>query len=69
MAVSDYEIMQKGKSYTYKTLTVFCEKFPNNQYYFLIGEVLCVLFPLGAIRSDLPESADSCGSASEMECL
>lgn len=37
-AVSDYEIMQKGKSYTYKTLTYFCEKFPNNQYYFLIGE-------------------------------
>ena len=37
-AVSDYEIRQKQKSYTYKTLEYFCREFPGNEYYFIIGE-------------------------------
>lgn len=37
-AVSDYELLQGGKSYTYKTLEYFCRRFPQNEYYFVIGE-------------------------------
>jgi len=36
-AVSDYEINQKGVSYTYKTLLYFRNKFPDDQVFFIAG--------------------------------
>ncbi|TYC00130.1 MAG: nicotinate (nicotinamide) nucleotide adenylyltransferase [Kosmotoga sp.] len=35
--VSDYEINQKGVSYTYKTLLYFRNKFPEDQLFFIAG--------------------------------
>ncbi|KRM68119.1 nicotinate-nucleotide adenylyltransferase [Apilactobacillus ozensis] len=31
------EINRKGKSYTYETMLELCRKYPNNEYYFIIG--------------------------------
>lgn len=36
-SVSDYEIMKKGKSYTYETMKYFSEKHKNTQWYFIAG--------------------------------
>ncbi|MEC9492415.1 nicotinate-nucleotide adenylyltransferase [Flexistipes sp.] len=35
--VSDYEINQKGVSYTYRTLMYFRKKFPDDQLFFIAG--------------------------------
>ena len=35
--MSDVEIMRKGKSYTYQTLTFLKEVYPDDELYFIMG--------------------------------
>lgn len=36
--ISTYELDKKGYSYTYETLAYFTENFPDDEFYFIIGE-------------------------------
>ncbi len=43
-AVSDYEVQQSGKSYTYKTLEYLQHKHPEDTLYLLVGEDMYLSF-------------------------
>lgn len=43
--VSDYEMLQGGVSYSYKTCEYFRSLYPNDEIYFLIGADMLQLFP------------------------
>ncbi|MCM1498637.1 MAG: nicotinate-nucleotide adenylyltransferase [Clostridium sp.] len=35
--VSDFEIKREGRTYTYKTMLLLSQKYPQNQFYFIMG--------------------------------
>ena len=55
--VSDYEIAQKGTSYTYLTCRYFKESFPNDELFWLVGTDMLRNFPTWKKPEDILKNA------------
>lgn len=63
--ISDIEFQRQGKSYTYDTLCLLREKYPNDDFYLIIGADQFLTFNLWYRYRDILDIASICTAARE----
>ncbi|MGI6403161.1 MAG: nicotinate (nicotinamide) nucleotide adenylyltransferase [Oscillospiraceae bacterium] len=63
--VTDFEIQQKGKSYTYKTLRHIQEKYPGSQLYLIMGSDMFMTVQDWRLAPEIYKMATLCGAQRE----
>ncbi|MDD6620082.1 MAG: nicotinate (nicotinamide) nucleotide adenylyltransferase [Eubacteriales bacterium] len=65
LEISDIEFQRQGKSYTYDTLRLLREKYPNDDFYLIIGADQFLTFNLWYRYRDILDIASICTAARE----
>lgn len=65
LEISDIEFQRQGKSYTYDTLCLLREKYPNDDFYLIIGADQFLTFNLWYRYRDILDIASICTAARE----